>query len=257
MRRLSRLLSWLVSLFPTRQRRRQPGAFVREDHADNVADAEAIIQKLRRWRGHNVAPRVFAYLRKIDPAVFEEVVLSVLRHYGADIVRNRSYSGDGGIDGRFIWPGKWSERRSAPRRTYAIQCKRYSGVISHEHVAQFARIVAKNSRYAGGIFVHTGRTPKQSWHTVQSAPIHIISGAHLLDFLLGRSPPRQWMHRLPAGGPRRKSERYRSPARRRRSHRSYRAHNKHSRHGKRKKQGKSTSKPARRPRQQRKRPRRR
>lgn len=43
-----------------------------------------------------------AYLRRIDPLVFEELVLSALARRGYAILRNERYSGDGGIDGR-VW----------------------------------------------------------------------------------------------------------------------------------------------------------
>ena len=56
-----------------------------------------------------------AYLRKINPYVFEELVLDGFRSKGYGVKRNRRYSGDGGIDGRVYLDGK----------EYLVQCKRY------------------------------------------------------------------------------------------------------------------------------------
>lgn len=41
-----------------------------------------------------------AYLRKIDPFVFEELLLEGFERRGFEVIRNRRYTGDGGIDGR-------------------------------------------------------------------------------------------------------------------------------------------------------------
>ncbi|MCT6953383.1 restriction endonuclease, partial [Salmonella enterica subsp. enterica serovar Javiana] len=37
-----------------------------------------------------------SYLRKINPYVFEELLLLTLEKQGLEVIRNRSYSGDGG-----------------------------------------------------------------------------------------------------------------------------------------------------------------
>lgn len=42
------------------------------------------------------------YLRKINPYVFEELLLLALERQGLTVVRNASYSGDGGTDGQVI-----------------------------------------------------------------------------------------------------------------------------------------------------------
>lgn len=42
-----------------------------------------------------------AYLRKVDPYAFEELIMTLLQRKGFVIGRNKRYSGDGGLDGRF------------------------------------------------------------------------------------------------------------------------------------------------------------
>jgi len=45
---------------------------------------------------------VFAYLRKVEPFIVEELVLSALdQREDIKIQRNKRYTGDNGVDGRF------------------------------------------------------------------------------------------------------------------------------------------------------------
>lgn len=46
--------------------------------------------------------RKFAYLRKIDPFTFEEMILEAYELRGHKVKRNHRYTGDGGIDGK-VW----------------------------------------------------------------------------------------------------------------------------------------------------------
>ncbi|MGM8474744.1 restriction endonuclease, partial [Enterobacter hormaechei subsp. steigerwaltii] len=67
------------------------------------------------------------YLRKIDPFVFEELLLEGFEAHGFRTIRNKRYTGDGGIDGQVII-GKYR---------YLIQAKRYRGHIALQHVQEF------------------------------------------------------------------------------------------------------------------------
>jgi restriction system protein len=116
----------------------------------------------------------FGYLRKINPYIFEEMVLTALEQRGLKIIRNKSYSNDGGIDGAFI----------LNNRKYLIQSKRYSNHINPKHVANFLSIC--KSRCVEGIFIHTGRTGPAS-KSSSSDRIHIISGSSMLNLLTGKS----------------------------------------------------------------------
>lgn len=92
-----------------------------------------------------------SYLQKIDPYIFEELILSVLERKKIKITRNTSYSGDGGIDGIF----------KIKQGSVLIQCKRYTNYISHNDVTRLTNSV-KTGRYFIGLFVHTGSTGKSS-----------------------------------------------------------------------------------------------
>lgn len=139
-------------------------------HARYRRKALRIYRKFNRE--HFTAGRMIVYLRKINPYVFEELVLTAFARKGFRVTRNRRYSGDGGIDGRLTVDGK----------RVLVQCKRYLSHICAEHVADFARICEREG--CTGVFVHTGRTGRKSrevaaqWRTVT-----FISGDTLADLM--------------------------------------------------------------------------
>lgn len=113
-----------------------------------------------------------SYLRKINPYVFEELLLLALEKQGLEVIRNRSYSGDGGLDGQvFINGERW-----------LIQAKRYSRSISPQHVRAFGELLAREG--CRGFFVHTGRTGRKSLDSLRGYPqIQLVSGRRLLALL--------------------------------------------------------------------------
>lgn len=131
--------------------------------------AKRVITKLQQIEGFG--PRL-AYLRKIDPFVFEELVLEGFERRGCKVKRNKRYTGDGGIDGRFWIKGQ----------LYLVQAKRYSGHVSAAHLRDFCRLVDRQR--CRGIFVHTGRTGKMAREISEShAGVTILSGDILLKLL--------------------------------------------------------------------------
>lgn len=113
------------------------------------------------------------HLRKINPYVFEEMIMTKLESLNnIKIERNQRYSGDGGIDGKF-----WINDD-----LYLIQAKRYTKQINLQHVKDFAELV--ESKGCKGIFVHTGKTPKAAYAILnQYSNIDLISGNRLIKFL--------------------------------------------------------------------------
>lgn len=139
-------------------------------HAKKQQSAERIIRTIHSM--DNPAQKI-AYLRKVDPYAFEELVMTLLQRKGFVIGRNKRYSGDGGLDGRF----------EHNRQLWLIQAKRYSHRIKQEHVCAFASLLKENN-CSGGIFVHTGTTPasvRDYVKTCASPQIEIISGDRLLN----------------------------------------------------------------------------
>lgn len=116
------------------------------------------------------------YLRKINPYVFEEMLLTAFARQGCRIKRNTRYSGDGGVDGQ-VW---------IDGRRWLIQAKRYSSCISSQYVLDFGALVRQER--CRGFFVHTGRTGEVSREALRAVPdVSLISGNSLLKLLSGNA----------------------------------------------------------------------
>jgi restriction system protein len=125
------------------------------------------------YTNQNNLPAVFAYLRKIEPFVFEELLLTCFERQGFKIVRNTRYTGDGGIDGKVYIDGG----------LYLIQAKRYSGSIKLSHLEEFSSTI-KSNRSVGGYFIHTGTTGTGCRSYLDQHPsIQLISGQRLIEFI--------------------------------------------------------------------------
>lgn len=75
------------------------------------------------------------YLRKINPYVFEELLLLALERQGLTVVRNASYSGDSGTDGQVIIDDE----------CWFIQAKRYSRAITPAHIRDFDQLLEQHT----------------------------------------------------------------------------------------------------------------
>ncbi|ECC1675600.1 restriction endonuclease [Salmonella enterica] len=138
-------------------------------HKKKQQSARLVLKRINTLPGF---PQKINYLRKIDPFVFEELLLEGFAAHGFRIIRNKRYTGDGGIDGQVI----------IGNYRYLIQAKRYRSHISLQHVQEFNKILKRyNCR---GFFCHTGRTGAGSKSaSVSSGRIEIISGQRLIDLL--------------------------------------------------------------------------
>ena len=58
-----------------------------------------------------------------------------MERQGIAVVRNASYSGDGGLGGEFVYKGC----------RYLVQAKRYVGTINAAHVQTFGALIAARS----------------------------------------------------------------------------------------------------------------
>lgn len=123
------------------------------------------------------------WLRKMNPYVFEEMLLTALARQGLRIRRNTSYSGDGGVDGQ-VWING---------QRWLIQAKRYGATISSAHVSALGQLAEKEG--CRGLFIHTGRTGDVSRDAFRCYPwISLVSGQTLLMLLSG---DRRWMRCIP------------------------------------------------------------
>jgi restriction system protein len=114
----------------------------------------------------------------MDPLAFEELLLEAFEQRGHRVVRNRRYTGDGGVDGEVIINGE----------RFLVQAKRYRETIRPEHVSDF--IALCSSRGRRGLFIHTGRTGGASRDALADIScVKIISGKNLLALLTGAPFP--------------------------------------------------------------------
>lgn len=120
------------------------------------------------------ATLIYARLRAMDPLAFEELLLEAFEHRGHRVIRNRRYTGDGGVDGEVIINGE----------RFLVQAKRYRETIRPEHVGDFLAICSSRGRR--GFFIHTGRTGGASREALADKTcVEIISGKTLLALLTG------------------------------------------------------------------------
>lgn len=155
------LLGWLALLMGGRSNR----------HRRYQRQARRVLDRLPQLAGDG---QRLNYLRKINPYVFEELLLTAFERRGYVIKRNSRYSGDGGLDGQ-VWIND---------QRYLIQAKRYARTISPAHVAAFGELVRREG--CRGLFVHTGRTGLASRAELARIPeIELLSGQQLLKLLKG------------------------------------------------------------------------
>jgi len=148
-------------------------------HGWRIRSGAKALGKVRSFVGEGRAGRIFSYLRKLDTAVFEELVLEALRPCGYIDKRNGRYTGDGGIDGR-IW--------HCDRGWGAIQCKRYSGPIATADLRKFVHDLRREGLQFG-FFIHTGKTPSsvdRRGLRMAVPSVEIVSGQQLIDLIDGR-----------------------------------------------------------------------
>jgi restriction system protein len=146
--------------------------FNRHDH--NWEKAIKVRKKLLSFTGEAVEARRLGYLRKIDPFVFEELLLYSFHLNGAKVIRNKRYTNDGGIDGKVM----------DHKGNSLIQAKRYSSHIDLSHVKEFNILIEESNWANHGYFIHTGRTGKGVYETLKGSNITLISGKKLVNFII-------------------------------------------------------------------------
>ena len=143
-------------------------------HKYNWKQAIKVRSTLMSFSGEALEARRISYLRKIDAFVFEELLLYSFQQNGAKIIRNKKYTGDGGIDGKVI----------DNMGNSLVQAKRYTNHINLQHVKDFTELI-NNDKWANhGYFVHTGKTGKGVYDVLASSNVTLISGSKLLDLII-------------------------------------------------------------------------
>lgn len=165
--KFTKLLSKLLNSF------RLYGKF---KHKYRIRTSKKVIKTIKViMEDKNNGGRALGYLRKINPYVFEEVILSAIEESNVRVIRNKQYSNDGGIDGKI----------STKVGKILIQCKRYKSYINNKDVKELIEKVEEH-KCSYGIFAHTGKTGDKAKTTaVRSEKILYISGSNLISLITG------------------------------------------------------------------------
>jgi restriction system protein len=144
-------------------------------HRRVIKKAKKTLMKIRLLKNEKQPNYIFGMLRKIDPFVFEELILLCFKERGYTVKRNSRHTGDHGIDGIVFNEGN---------DKLLLQVKRYSQSINPQHIYEFSRVIQREEA-RGGFFIHTGRTGNKS-KILKAENIRILSGNSLLFFVLGK-----------------------------------------------------------------------
>lgn len=143
------------------------GARKFDRHKFNRGKASKVLKKINTLEHDG---QKINYLRKIDPFVFEELLLDSFDAKGYKIKRNKRYTGDCGIDG-IVFDGQGKK--------ILVQAKRYSGYIDPGHVELFSELIQRTGAFAG-YFIHTGKTSPRTRLKFRKGRVRIIGGGELI-----------------------------------------------------------------------------
>ena len=149
--------------------------YEKASHRWRKKSASKTLQKVRQFENDG---QVISYLRKLDPFVFEELLLlAISENLNCTVIHNRKYTGDGGVDGKFIL------HQGNSKKLYLIQAKRYSSHINHNDILKLSKEV-ENQKAFRGLFIHTGKSGKQSWkNSFNVSNVEIVSGEKLVELV--------------------------------------------------------------------------
>lgn len=142
--------------------------FRKASHQRRIRQALKLLKKFNQLDFKKNPAGLFAYIKKIDPFVFEELLLLSFLFRGFKVIHNTRYTGDGGIDGVVILPN---------RQRVAIQAKRYANHINPAHVLAFREDFERHGCHQG-LFIHCGKSGAGLYDNLAS-DITLASGNHL------------------------------------------------------------------------------
>lgn len=139
-------------------------------HAINQKKAYRVLKQIKTFKH---AGQKINYLRKIDPFVFEELLLNVYESKGFKIIRNKKYTGDGGNDGTMF---------DHEGNKILIQAKRYKSYINPKHIKSFEELLNKRN-ISRGFFIHTGKSSQNTRNLFNDSNVTIIGGSALVQLI--------------------------------------------------------------------------
>lgn len=121
---------------------------------------------LKKIKSIELPAQVITYIRKMDPFTFEEMILtSINRNTFVNIERNKRYTGDGGIDGKFYINGN----------LFLIQAKSYHGFVKTSDIEDLLKKTTSHNA-SGSLFIHTGKTSNVALKRYSEGKVFIVSG---------------------------------------------------------------------------------
>ncbi|NRB41037.1 MAG: restriction endonuclease [Pseudomonadales bacterium] len=136
----------------------------RGKHKVNLIRARFLLWRLSQHR-------CLHRLRKCNPYVFEEAILTCLKRRGIKIKRNKSYTHDYGIDGQFVFN----------KQPSLIQAKRYRNYASLSDIKRFKRQCSRKN--AKGLFVTTGKVGLAGL-ALEDDHVQIVTCDNVVEFLV-------------------------------------------------------------------------
>lgn len=122
---------------------------------------------------------ILKQLSSIDPKVFENFCMGLLKAYGFKNVNVTNYSKDGGID------GYGNLKMGLTAMPVAFECKRWSKPVSRPKLSQFKGDI--QGKYQQGIFFTTSRFTKEAKAQAMfpgSVPIVLIDGPEIINIMI-------------------------------------------------------------------------
>ncbi len=148
-------------------------------HRYNIKKSKTVLKKIVEIHHQypNQYGRLMNYLKKMNPYVFEELILTVIENQNIRVTRNKAYSGDGGVDG--IFHTKYG-------KVY-VQCKRYQDYIHLKDVKDLL-LKSQEKKCYKAVFVHTGKTRDNTKNLFlqNRQKIILISGNTMIDLILNK-----------------------------------------------------------------------
>ncbi|WP_064967834.1 restriction endonuclease [Tenacibaculum ovolyticum] len=142
-----------------------------DKHKHNQKKAAIILDKINSFK---YSGQKINYLRKINPFVFEELLLTALLKKGYKVKRNKKYTGDGGLDGTIF---------NKKGKKIIIQAKRYKSYININHVKDFEKLVISKNALKG-FFIHTGKTSERLRNSFnKNNRVVVIGGTNLIELI--------------------------------------------------------------------------
>lgn len=139
--------------------------YARQTHLIHRIGAKSRYRQLQRLQNTH---EKWLLLKSTHHFTFEEMILDALDRKGHKVIRNKRYSGDGGIDGQVYLDGVH----------HFIQAKRYQGYIDQKHMIYFAATCKRAG--VPGLFIHTGKMSAETKAIAGRTKIKIVTGKGLL-----------------------------------------------------------------------------